>query len=73
MTNKIQLLTLPFVIYKKQEGVVKSILLVLHIVGKTRLELATTRPPDAYANQLRYFPILLKSIAKLVQIVETTK
>ncbi len=28
------------------------------MVGKTRLELATTRPPDAYANQLRYFPIL---------------
>ena len=27
------------------------------LVGKTRLELATTRPPDAYANQLRYFPI----------------
>ena len=25
----------------------------------TRLELATTRPPDVYANQLRYIPILL--------------
>ena len=22
----------------------------------TRLELATTRPPDVYANQLRYIP-----------------
>ena len=26
-------------------------------VGVTRLELATTRPPDVYANQLRYIPI----------------
>ena len=26
-------------------------------VGMTRLELATTRPPDVYANQLRYIPI----------------
>ena len=26
-------------------------------VGMTRLELATTRPPDAYANQLRHIPI----------------
>ena len=25
-------------------------------VGMTRLELATTRPPDVYANQLRYIP-----------------
>ena len=24
----------------------------------TRLELATTRPPDVYANQLRYIPWL---------------
>ena len=27
-------------------------------VGMTRLELATTRPPDVYANQLRYIPIV---------------
>ena len=26
------------------------------LVGMTRLELATTRPPDAYANQLRHIP-----------------
>ena len=26
------------------------------LVGMTRLELATTRPPDVYANQLRYIP-----------------
>ena len=32
----------------------------LWMVGKTRLELATTRPPDVYANQLRYFPIDLR-------------
>ena len=50
------------------------------MVGKTRLELATTRPPDAYANQLRYFPIdlsgtkcSLKSPAKVRQILDTTK
>ena len=29
------------------------------MVGMTRLELATTRPPDVYANQLRYIPIVL--------------
>lgn len=28
----------------------------LPYVGVTRLELATTRPPDAYANQLRHTP-----------------
>ena len=37
----------------------------------TRLELATTRPPDVYANQLRYFPLFQteyksESNAKLV-------
>ncbi len=26
-------------------------------VGVTRLELATSRPPDAYSNQLSYTPI----------------
>ena len=34
-----------------------------------RLELTTTRPPDVYANQLRYIPILvcafLNAAAKL--------
>ncbi len=29
---------------------------MLFFVGMTRLELATTRPPDAYANQLRHIP-----------------
>ncbi len=29
----------------------------LLIVGVTRLELATSRPPDAYSNQLSYTPI----------------
>ena len=28
------------------------------IVGMIRLELTTTRPPDVYANQLRYIPYL---------------
>ena len=27
-------------------------------VGVTRLELATSRPPDAYSNQLSYTPIM---------------
>ena len=27
-------------------------------VGMIRLELTTTRPPDVYANQLRYIPIM---------------
>ena len=31
----------------------------LFFVGMTRLELATTRPPDAYANQLRHIPKML--------------
>ena len=26
------------------------------LVGMIRLELTTTRPPDVYANQLRYIP-----------------
>ena len=39
--------------------------LALKKVGMTRLELATTRPPDAYANQLRHIPISLKSDAKV--------
>lgn len=51
-------------------------------VGKTRLELATTRPPDVYANQLRYFPNPIsvnrladsvKSTAKVVQILDNAK
>ena len=37
----------------------ENLLILRHLtyVGMTRLELATTRPPDVYANQLRYFPI----------------
>ena len=29
------------------------------LVGMIRLELTTTRPPDVYANQLRYIPIVV--------------
>jgi hypothetical protein len=36
-------------------------------VGMTRLELATTRPPDAYANQLRHIPKLGFPSAKALQ------
>ena len=32
-------------------------LLSAFVVGVTRLELATSRPPDAYSNQLSYTPI----------------
>ncbi len=31
-------------------------MLAFLIVGVTRLELATSRPPDAYSNQLSYTP-----------------
>ena len=64
----------------KKQGRAVLTTLPLRLVGKTRLELATTRPPDAYANQLRYFPIDLpgtghsvKSGAKVMQILDTTK
>ena len=40
-------------------------LLLFDFVGVTRLELATSRPPDAYSNQLSYTPRFLKSGAKL--------
>lgn len=40
-------------------------------VGVTRLELATSRPPDAYSNQLSYTPIfggnMLLSFPKALQ------
>lgn len=35
-----------------------TFLLFLLSVGVTRLELATSRPPDAYSNQLSYTPIV---------------
>ncbi len=34
-------------------------------VGVTRLELATSRPPDAYSNQLSYTPIRSNQAAVL--------
>lgn len=33
------------------------------MVGMTRFELATTRPPDAYSTGLSYIPIMLFSSA----------
>ena len=36
-------------------------------VGMTGLEPATTRPPDVYANQLRYIPNKDASCSKAVQ------
>lgn len=36
-----------------------------NFVGVTRLELATSRPPDAYSNQLSYTPIELQKRCKV--------
>lgn len=36
----------------------------LLLVGVTRLELATSRPPDAYSNQLSYTPICFQKRCK---------
>ena len=54
--------------------------LFLTLVGVTRLELATSRPPDAYSNQLSYTPIRIlggalffKSDAKVDTYFETNK
>ncbi len=44
--------------YKIKESVSEiQALTAFVIVGVTRLELATSRPPDAYSNQLSYTPI----------------
>ena len=43
------------------------------LVGVTRLELATSRPPDAYSNQLSYTPSFFKSDAKLDTFFYPTK
>jgi hypothetical protein len=32
------------------------LLIFFHLVGVTRFELATPRPPDGYATRLRYTP-----------------
>ena len=39
----------------------------------TGLEPATSRPPDACANQLRYIPYSLKASAKIATYSELTK
>lgn len=38
-------------------GFIKRYMILKKIVGMIRLELTTTRPPDVYANQLRYIPM----------------
>ena len=49
-------------------------LTAIAFVGMTGLEPATSRPPDACANQLRYIPMLfLKAVAKLHNLFEPTK
>ena len=53
---------------KKSHNAVDSIMTLRKVcfkVGMTGLEPATTRPPDVYANQLRYIPLLCKSGAKV--------
>ena len=45
------------ILHKKNESQVKDLRLIIFLVGVTRLELATSRPPDAYSNQLSYTPI----------------
>ena len=52
-------------IVKKKRLADCEALLLFDFVGVTRLELATSRPPDAYSNQLSYTPRFLKSGAKL--------
>lgn len=42
-------------------------------VGVTRLELATSRPPDAYSNQLSYTPSSGKSVAKVGNFLKSAK
>ena len=38
----------------------------LHLVGMTRFELATTRPPDAYSNRTELHPaFILNASAKI--------
>ncbi len=48
-----------------KKGVKRLLNSLPFVVGVTRLELATSRPPDAYSNQLSYTPICLKSGAKV--------
>ena len=43
---------------KKRVGIMTDIDSCFKIVGVTRLELATSRPPDAYSNQLSYTPMI---------------
>lgn len=49
----------PAIIFAAKIKACKSLTyrLLLLFVGVTRLELATSRPPDAYSNQLSYTPI----------------
>ena len=53
------------IVKKKSASRICEALLLFDFVGVTRLELATSRPPDAYSNQLSYTPRFLKSGAKL--------
>ena len=53
--------------YKKR--VIDLSITLCFLVGVTRLELATSRPPDAYSNQLSYTPFS-KDTAKVELLFE---
>ena len=50
---------------KKKPGGDVAVGLLLNFVGVTRLELATSRPPDAYSNQLSYTPCCFQKRCKI--------
>ena len=43
------------------------------LVGVTRLELATSRPPDAYSNQLSYTPRCFEKRCKGIHFLNTVQ
>ena len=55
--------TFPFRRFKiKSPQLVEVTDFAMESVGVTRLELATSRPPDAYSNQLSYTPSFSKAM-----------
>ena len=47
--------------------------LLFSLVGVTRLELATSRPPDAYSNQLSYTPRCFEKRCKGMHFLNTVQ
>ena len=48
-------------------------LCLLSIVGMTRFELATTRPPDVYSNRAELHPVANFSGAKIIIIFQSVQ